>query len=369
MSPQEYLCSLLSRRGYPTKQYDTLNSGYHNDSTPLQEASYTTYIVALVRDGKRKQLRKILDYGIHPNPSNYYGESLIHLVCRLGSFELLNIMLDCGSSVQVCDDYGRTPLHDACWSNQVSMDVVTLLLKKDRHLLFMADCRDTVPLQYVPKQSWAIWREYIDTIIEEIFPVRSRPQSIVEHADEGAVLARMRPNTRPLVCRSNALRMELARIVATGRMEPEEIDVIRGTTTCGVSSCSESCDTSDSDDDTVDTDEQMHDHSDNSSDVYYDETQRKEDKENDDDVDQSNDEVTTDDSDISDYSDDEQDDTETEFPLPNKFRSCNDSVGTGSWREDEMYMDEDDFEEMLERIATAKKKAKTSGVTSLSDYQ
>jgi Ankyrin repeats (3 copies) len=257
MNPQSYLCSILSRRGYPTKTYDTLNSGYHNDSTPLQEASYTTYIVALVRDGKRKQLRKIFDCGIHPNPSNYYGESLIHLVSRLGSYETLKIMVDGGSSVQVCDDYGRTPLHDACWSNIPCLDVVTLLLKQDRHLLFMADCRGAVPLQYVSKENWAVWKEYIDSMVDDVFPVRPRSQGIIDHADEGAVLARMRPNTRPLVCRPNGLSMELIRLVATGRMEPEEIEVIRGmrgNNECDESISSDSSDsssTSTADDDTL----------------------------------------------------------------------------------------------------------------------
>jgi hypothetical protein len=79
--------------------------------------------------------------------------------------------------------------------------------------------------------------------------------------------------------------------------------------------------------------------------------------------------VTTDNSNISDYSDDSGDDgSEAEVPMSSKFNSCNDSVGTGSWREDEMYMNEDDFEEMLERIAMAKKIAKGKGTVTVKDY-
>ena len=114
MSPQAYLDVLTNARGYSTRRYRTLQTGYYSKPTAFQQASYNVYLVKLVRANKIDELRSVFQAGISPNPCNAYGESLVHMVARRGDHELLNMMLECGTSIQVSDDYGRTPLHDAC---------------------------------------------------------------------------------------------------------------------------------------------------------------------------------------------------------------------------------------------------------------
>ena len=114
MSPQAFLDVLTHSRGYSTRRYRTLQTGYYAKPTEFQQASYNVYLVKLVRANHVEKLRSVMQTGISPNPCNAYGESLVHMVCRRGDHELLSALLECGTSIQVSDDYGRTPLHDAC---------------------------------------------------------------------------------------------------------------------------------------------------------------------------------------------------------------------------------------------------------------
>ena len=67
---------------------------------------------------------------------NRFGESVLHMACRRGSADMVSFfMADCALPVNISDDFGRTPLHDACWTPAPCFDVVGLLLDADRHLV------------------------------------------------------------------------------------------------------------------------------------------------------------------------------------------------------------------------------------------
>lgn len=108
MSPQAFLDVLINSRGYSTRRYRSLQTGYYAKPTAFQQASYDVYLVKLLRNNNVETLRDVLTSGISPNPCNAFGESFIHMVCRRGDSHILKIMLESvGSSVQVSDDYGR----------------------------------------------------------------------------------------------------------------------------------------------------------------------------------------------------------------------------------------------------------------------
>ena len=109
LSPQAYLDKMLSKRGYSTTKYCSLEGGYYCRPTPYQQASYGVRISQAVRGSDSTTLRRLLDCGLSPNPCNNFGESLIHMVCRRGDSKILRILLEAGCSLQVTDDYGRTP--------------------------------------------------------------------------------------------------------------------------------------------------------------------------------------------------------------------------------------------------------------------
>ena len=69
-------------------------------------------VIQGVRKSDKTLIRNLLKAGLSPNPCNKFGESIIHMICRCGNEELLKIFLEYGCNLQVCDDFGRTPLHD-----------------------------------------------------------------------------------------------------------------------------------------------------------------------------------------------------------------------------------------------------------------
>jgi Ankyrin repeats (3 copies) len=215
LSPQQYLDAMIRSRGYSVTTYATLQSAYYNKPCPLQEASYGVHLVGLVKSGDAGGLRSALAAGLSTNPANAFGESLLHMICRLGDNTLLSVMLEAGCDVQVADDYGRTPLHDASWAAKPAFDVVEKLMEKDNRLFYLTDSRGAVPLSYVRKEHWAQWLQFLESKKDVYWPRR--------HIEQPApALTLEQANTRLAPQPKNALTVELARMVANGRMTPAE---------------------------------------------------------------------------------------------------------------------------------------------------
>jgi len=220
MSPQAYLDVMIHARGYSTRRYRTLQTGYYSKPTAYQQASYHVNMVKHVRNHRVAEFKAIVESGISPNPCNAYGESLLHMVCRRGDDDLLQIMLDVGSSVQVADDYGRTPLHDACWAATPSFDTVGLIATRDITLFHMTDSRGAVPLSYVRREHWPEWIEFLETKKDLWWPP-------ITGTDEPSMLVDVAPNERPIPEPENAFTPELAGMVASGVMSPTEAKMLQ----------------------------------------------------------------------------------------------------------------------------------------------
>ena len=224
ISPQAYLDAMIRKRGYLTRRYKTLKTGYYSKPSELQKASYHVHLIGLARMEDEEGFRAVMSSGISPNPCNQHGESLVHTICRKGSHNLLKIMLECGTQVQVSDDYGRTPLHDACWASKPAFETVKLLLRKDLRLLHMTDARDAVPLSYVKKEDWKYWIEFLDAHKDEFWPKRDIS---MEGEEEDPLLALEEPNSRPIADPPNALPISMAALVACGKMSPTEAALLQ----------------------------------------------------------------------------------------------------------------------------------------------
>ena len=215
---------MIRSRGYSTKRFKTLQSAYYNKPTPLQQASYHVHLIDLVRDNDVTRLDELISCGISANPCNNYGESLVHMLCRRGDHPLLEVLLRHGCSLAVADDYGRTPLHDACWAAQPAFSVVELIAQTDIRLFHMIDARGAVPLSYVRKEHAAAWVDFLDSKKDEYWPVRN---VAVEGEQGPPPLCLEAANSRPIRDPENALTVELAGMVASGRMEPEEAQFLK----------------------------------------------------------------------------------------------------------------------------------------------
>jgi hypothetical protein len=169
-------------------------------------------------------LQSMMEAGISPNPCNSYGESLAHMVSRRGDARALRVMINHGCSVQAADDYGRTPLHNCCLAAEPAFDVAEYILEIDVRLLHMTDCRGASPLSYVRKEHWAFWIEFLESKKDVFWPRRDLAN---EGEEELPALAMLGANTLPLPNPANALTLELAAMVVSGKMQPEEATLLQ----------------------------------------------------------------------------------------------------------------------------------------------
>jgi hypothetical protein len=172
---------------------------------------------------------------------------------------MLRVLLDAGSSVQVSDDYGRTPLHDACWTPNPNFETISLLLEKDPWLLSIADCRGSTPLGYVRKAHWGVWIGFLGAIVDRYWPCATQKGGEVaseEDKDDAATadermeqeqadvdkqqqqqqqenippkvppLSLQEPNSSPILDPPNpkVKCLDILELVANGIIDPQELD-------------------------------------------------------------------------------------------------------------------------------------------------
>ena len=117
VEPQHFFEAMMKTRGYSATSYSSIRSGYYNRPTQLQQASYDLFLVEVAKRLQTKKLKDMINAGLSPNPSNNFGESLLHMICRRGWAEVLTFLVhELHVDVQIADDHGRTPMHDACVS-------------------------------------------------------------------------------------------------------------------------------------------------------------------------------------------------------------------------------------------------------------
>jgi ankyrin repeat protein len=130
-------------------------------SEPMIEA-YTVEVVKAARSGDTALLRKLHAEGKSLQCCNRFGESLIHMLCRRGELEPVKFLTEeAGVSLRVRDDYGRTPLHDACWTSKPRYDLVEYILQKEPGLLYVTDVRGHVPFHYIRKEHYNEWFDFL----------------------------------------------------------------------------------------------------------------------------------------------------------------------------------------------------------------
>ena len=146
---------------------------------------------------------------------------------------MLQVFLDAGCSVQVCDDFGRTPLHDACWTSTPNFELISMLLDQDPWLLLLKDRRGTTPFGYVKYESSCfLWKEYLEEVADKYWPNRENvnPHEISNWAELKASrdarpcrapLVLMKPNSRPISDPKLVSSLEVLEQVANG-LEPQD---------------------------------------------------------------------------------------------------------------------------------------------------
>jgi hypothetical protein len=163
-NPQVYLKTLLEQQGIAYKTYPALELG--NFFLRMGDANILGYDMpkaAAVRTNDVNALRQMLHQGQTLQVCNRFGESIVNNACRRGSLDIMKFLLEEASvSLKVMDDYGRTALHDACWTHVPCFELVALLLDHCPDLLLVQDRRGSTPLQYVRQQYWGEWCQFLE---------------------------------------------------------------------------------------------------------------------------------------------------------------------------------------------------------------
>lgn len=168
VDPDEYLVQLVNAM-YPGVTLKTKSSksleGYFLTITEEQMSRYNTHVVSLGRNNDVAGLKKY--YSDHGRDAlecfNRFGEGLLNMSCRRGFTEMTEFLLspEIQLPVRMRDDYGRTPLHDACWNPGPQLSICQWLMQKEPSLFLVADDRGFTPFQYARKSDWNIWRQFL----------------------------------------------------------------------------------------------------------------------------------------------------------------------------------------------------------------
>lgn len=170
--PEDFLHEILRERGYSTQMVSVKDTAFFRTPEPDQVAAYDKVILSAVLDEDEAALERLRAAGRRMDACNRFGDSVLHMACRRGRARALRYFLRvCGpQGVVLSDDFGRTVMHDACWTATPRFDVASAVLDVDTRLLRMLDSRGSSPLQYVPQDQWPLWCAFFESRKEVYWP-------------------------------------------------------------------------------------------------------------------------------------------------------------------------------------------------------
>ena len=176
-SPEVFLQRLLVARGYNASYIQSIQYRNRHPSSK-QMADYDKSMVTAVRSSDLPTLKGFYAEGRSMSACNKFSESIVHMACRRSQFDMVDFIVRHGGDICIVDDYGRTPLHDACWRLSPQFDIVTLLLDRNVDLIRMIDIRGASPLKYVPENMWLQWCAYFHHQKDKYWPVLSENSNL-----------------------------------------------------------------------------------------------------------------------------------------------------------------------------------------------
>ena len=162
--PQRYLMSLLQSKDPSITTVSSLSlKNYFLEYNDSHYDSYDAESIAAIRGQNLDVLRALHGTeGRTLQATNKFGESLLHMACRRGFTRIVHFLLtEADVSLNVCDDMGRTPLHDACWTCEPNMDLMELLILHCPELLVMKDRRGSAPFEYIRGDHACAWMKFL----------------------------------------------------------------------------------------------------------------------------------------------------------------------------------------------------------------
>lgn len=157
--PHDFLLGVLLKKGVHAhvQRFDTIENFFIQPSqTEIDD--YGVDIINAVRNGDLETLKQYKELGRTLQCSNQFGESILHLACRKQLIHVVDYLInEAEVTLKRHDDFGRTPLHDACWTHTPNFQLVDMIVEKCPELLYVEDKRGHTPLFYARKEHWSQW--------------------------------------------------------------------------------------------------------------------------------------------------------------------------------------------------------------------
>ena len=166
-SPKETIRQILLKhynQNLEFQKYDTVPEDYFVRSI-VSSSAQTRQLMTAVRDNDLDTIKHLHETAHCPlQCANHFQESIIHTVARRGHTELLQYLTTVAKlSLRVCCDGGRNALHDACWTGRPNFDMIQIFVNDSPDLLYLSDQRNNSPLDYIPKEAYAVWNTWLET--------------------------------------------------------------------------------------------------------------------------------------------------------------------------------------------------------------
>ena len=161
--PDSVLKSMIEQAGFEYRTFDALNlKGFFVEVTEDVVKAYEMDVIKALRDNDIQALRHFHSAGRQLQCANKFGDSIVHTACRRGYLEIVQFLLkEAELSCKVCCDFGRTSLHDACWTSSPNFSVIDELLDACPDLLYTKDKRGFTPLDYARPAQYGDWCKYL----------------------------------------------------------------------------------------------------------------------------------------------------------------------------------------------------------------
>ncbi len=216
--PTETFQNILKARGHDeTYQIDLEGTEYDVIPSPLQLASYGSYLVLATQSSNPALVRKLLGCGLSPNPCNQFRDSILgDLVCKQGNLPIYKCFVDeFNADLRVVDGFGRTLLHHCCWANELCRPMVEDILQRDPVQIFLKDKQEKTALEYVSPEAYGAWNDFLNEVADKYWPSGcTLPQCTLPFSG--------RLPSGDLMDPPKSLSPQLAEGVASGKITPEE---------------------------------------------------------------------------------------------------------------------------------------------------
>jgi hypothetical protein len=171
-NPDSHLHSMLKSMGVESQTYAALDlKDYFIQTTAAHTAAYGSDVLRAVRERDFSALRQMHLAGRTLQCCNSFGESILHMACRHGDLEVVRFLVnEAGVSFRVRDDFGRTPLHDAFWTQKPEIELVKFIVSSCPDLLLLKDKRGFTPLAYARRSHWGEWCEFLQENYNLLIP-------------------------------------------------------------------------------------------------------------------------------------------------------------------------------------------------------